>query len=289
MKLIRSDSPEVDRSIASIRVQASRHLPILLLALLPNLAILAIALVCLIISVRAAAWISLPAFLAWNAWMLWRARSPRLSWVIKTRGERIYIRLFVGFGKAWKRIDAPDVIVLEASEIVSMSIRSVEVLLYGPKLRIVEWLMIEPTQAVAESVSDQIPSFLANIKTLDLGERVYWAKEERRLVVGWKWCHPAVRLFLQQVAQACPSVVIDREERSELDLNGIWNGSREKPNAQQRQMLIWATCLGFGCKCVELLSLHRGMTRQEAAEYLAEIEREECGTEQSAGCSTCRF
>jgi len=89
----------------------------------------------------------------------------------------------------------------------------------------------------------------------------------------------------------CPSVVIAPEERSELDLNGIWNGVRfawKKPDAQQRRMLVQAKRLGFGCKCAELLSLHRGMSLQESNAYLAEIEQEEAGGEYSAGCSVCR-
>jgi hypothetical protein len=54
-------------------------------------------------------------------------------------------------------------------------------------------------------------------------------------------------------------------------------------------MLVQAKRLGFGCKCAELLSLHRCMSLQEASAYLAEIEREEDGTAHSAGSSRCRF
>jgi hypothetical protein len=253
-------------------------LPVLLLGLLPNLLIVSIALVGLIVSVRVAAWIGLPAFLAWNAWVLWRARSPRLSWVIKARPERVYVRLFVGFGKAWRELDAPDVIVLETSEIASISIRTVEVFLYGPRPKLVEWLMIEPAHAVAESVSDQIPLFLWDTRMSDLSERVYWANEERRLAVGWEWCRPSLRIFLQRIVQECPAIVVGPEERSELDLNGIWHGYREKLDAQQRRMLVQAKRLGFGCDCAGLLSRHKHMSFRKAGAYLAEIEREEAGT-----------
>lgn len=283
MRLVRSDSPELIHTIASARTRASRNLPVLLLGILPNLAILAVALVSLVVSERAAVWISVPAFVAWNAWVLWRARSPRLSWVIKTHGERIYIRLLVGFGKAWQAADTPDVIVLEASEIASMSIRTVEVFIYGPKPTIVEWLMIEPTQAVAESVSNRIPSFLADISTPDQSARVYWASEERRLAVGWKMCRPDLRTFLRELAREYPSVAIAHEKRSELDLNGIWHGTWGKPDAEQRGMLVEAKRLGFGCECAGLLSryMYKEMSFREAGAYLAEIEREEAGTEHS--------
>jgi hypothetical protein len=282
MKLVRSDSPEVIRYIASTKTRAGRHSSVFLLGLLPNLLILSIALVSLIISVRAAAWIGLPAFLAWNAWVLWRTRYPRLSWVIKARPERVYIRLFVGFGKAWRELDVPDVIVLETSEIASISIRTVEVFLYGPKPKLVEWLMIEPAHAVAESVSDQIPLSLWGTRMPDLSERVYWANEERRLAVGWESCRPALRLFLQRVVQECPSIVVGPEERSELDLNGIWHGHRENLNAQERQKLVQATRLGFGCDCAQRISQYKHISFRKAGAYLAEIVREEAGTGQPA-------
>jgi hypothetical protein len=278
MKLVRSDSPEVARCIASTRTRVSRYLPVFLLGLLPNLVILSIALVSLIISVRVATWISLPAFLAWNAWVFWRARSPRLSWVIKAGPERVYIRLFVGFGKAWRELDAPDVIVLETSEIASISIKTVEVFLYGSKPKIVEWLMIEPAHAVAESVSDQIPLFLWDTRMHDLSERAYWANEEQRLAVGWEWCRPALRIFLQRIVQECPSIVVGPEECSKLDLNGIWHEYREELDAQQRRMLVQAKRFGFGCNCAGLLSQHKHMSFRKAGAYLAEIEREEAGT-----------
>src|SRR5690348_3774067 len=107
MKLVRSDSPEVADSIASARTVLKRHLPILQLGLLPNLGIVALTLIGLIVSGQAAAWVSIPMFLAWNAWVIWRARSPRLSWVIKTHADRIFIRLWAGFGKAWHQADVP--------------------------------------------------------------------------------------------------------------------------------------------------------------------------------------
>ena len=94
--------------------------------------------------------------------------------------------------------------------------------------------------------------------------------------MNWQPCRPALRVFLQRVVRECPSVVIAPEERSELDLNGIWNGVRfawKKPDAQQRRMLVQAKRLGFGCKCAELLSRYRGLSPGEASAYLAEIER----------------
>lgn len=291
MKFVRSDSPDVARSIASTRTLARLHLPVFVLGVLPNLLILSIALVSLIDSVRAAAWIGLPAFFAWNAWVLWRARSPRLSWVVKAGSGRVLIRLYVGFGKAWRKSDLPDVMVLEASEIASVSIRTVEVLLYGPKPKVVEWLVIEPSQVAVESVSEKAPSFLRDTRRADcfapyLNERVYWADEGRHLNIGWKLYRPAVRIFLQQVARECPSIAIGPEERSELDLNGIWHGLREGPDAQQRRMLAQAKRLGFGPDCVRLLNRYRGMPFRECAPYLAELEREEIETERTAANAT---
>jgi hypothetical protein len=273
MKFVRSDSPEVARSIASTRTLARRHLPMIVLGLLPNLVILSVALVGLIVSVQAAAWIGLPALLAWNARVFWRAKSPRLSWVVKAGAGRVLIRLYIGFGKAWRKSDLPDVVVLEASEIASVSIRTVEVLLYGPKPKVVEWLVIEPSQVAAENISEEAPSFLLDTRRADwtapyLNERVYWADGERCLNVGWKLYRPAVRDFLREMARDCPSIAIGREGHSELDLNGIWNGYREQPDAQQRRMLVQAKRLGFGPDCVRLLNLYRGMPFRECAPYL---------------------
>ena len=167
----------------------------------------------------------------------------------------------------------PDVLMLEASEIASMSARTVEVFLYGPKPKFVEWLVIEPAQAVAESVPDHIRPLLRLP-----GKQVFVANEEGCLTIGWKWCRPALRVFLQQVVQECPSVVMAPEERSELDLNGIWRGISLNLDQQKRQLLVRAIRLGFGCECKRLLSRYKYISFQKAAAYLAEIEREEAGT-----------
>lgn len=291
MKFVRSDSPEIARSVRSAKTLARQHFPLFHLGLLLNLVILSITLVIRIVSVRAAVWISLPGFLAWNAWVLWRARSPRLSWVLKTGTGRVYIRLYVGFGRAWRETDIPDVVVFETSEIASMSIRTVEVFTYGPRPKSVEWMMIKPSHEAAESVSDQAPSFLRDTRRADwtapyLNERVYWADGERHLNVGWKLYRPAVRIFIEQIARECPSIVIGPEERSELDLNGIWHGYRKQPDAEQRRMLVQAKSLGFGPDCVRLLNIYRGIPFGECASYLAEIGPEEAGAEHSAVNST---
>jgi hypothetical protein len=270
MKLLRSDSPEVARCITSANVRAIRYLPAFVYGCSLNVLILLLALVVsLTISPQAAAWFGVPIFLVWNVYVLWLTKSSRRNWAIAVCADRIYIRLGV---------NNLEVLVLEASEIISMSIKAVEVFLYGPKPRIAEWLVIEPAQAVAESLPSQMFSFLEDIWTHDSGNLVRVAILEGRLTIGWKWCQPVLRVFLQQVAQECPSVGIAPEERSKLDLNGIWNGIGVVRDAKQRRMLVQAKRLGFGGKCVRLLSLYRSMPRREASVYLAEIEREEAGT-----------
>ena len=269
MKLVRSDTPEVTRCIDSAGARASRRFPAFVYGCSLNALILLIAIaVSLIVSVRAAAWFGVPVFLAWNVYVLWLLKSSRRNWVIAACADRVCIRLGVNI---------PEVIMLEVSEIASISMRTVEVFLYGPKPKFVEWLVIEPAHAVAESVSGHITSFLGDIKMHDPSNLGHVAVEEGRLTIGWTWCHPAQRVFIQQVVRECPSIVIAPEQRSELDLNGIWHGIREKPNAQQRRMLVQAKRLGFGCKCAELLSLYRSMPLRKASAYLTEIEREEAG------------
>jgi hypothetical protein len=270
MKLLRSDSPEVARCIASASVRASWRFPALVYGCFPNVLILLIALtISLIVSVRAAGWFGVPIFLVWNVYVLWLLKSSRRNWVIAVCPDRVCIRLGVNIA---------EVIMLEASEITSMSIKTVEVFLYGPKPKFAEWLVIEPAQAVAEIVPSAFLSFLEDIWKHDSGTRVRVAILEGRLTIGWKWCHPALRTFLQQAARACPSVVIGPEERSELDLNGVWHGPRGGPDVQQRRMLVQAKRLGFGSKCEWLLFLHWGIPRREVSAYMAELEREEAGT-----------
>ena len=287
MKLVRSDSLDLVRSIASSRAWASRNWYTLGFACAANLLALFIA-SSLILSVpmRAAAWLSLLVLLASNGYVLWRARASHRRWVIVGRADRLYVRMFARRHGDHGDLHCPDVLVLEAPEIASVSIRSVDVFLYGPKPKIVDWLEIEPAQAVAEDVSNHVRPLMT---PTDQDRTVLVAHEDRCLTIEWKWWRPDLHSFLRELARECPSVVIAPEERSELDLNGIWHGIRNKPDSQQRRMLVQAKRLGFGCKCAELLSLYKRMPLREAGAYLAEIEREETGAESSAGCSICQL
>jgi hypothetical protein len=224
--------------------------------------------VSLTVSVRAAAWFGVPVFLAWNVYLLWLLKFSNRRWVIAARADRVCVRLLMA------RASEPHVIVLEASEITSISVKTVEVFVCGPDPKFAEWLVIRPAQALAEVIPSQFLSFLEDIWTHDSGNMMRVGILEGRLTIGWKWCHPALRKFLQQVVQECPSVSISPEEHSELDLNGIWQG-REKPDAQQRQMLLKAKRLGFGSECAQRLSQYKHMSLREAAAYLAKIEQEE--------------
>ena len=195
MKLVRSDSPEVaPRHRLRPEPGLSRHLPILLLGLVTKPANLVDCLcrVVSIASVRVAAWAAVPALLVWNMWVIWRAKSPRLSWVIGACAERVYIRLYVGFGKPWRELDAAGC--HRARNIgnsidINPNYRSA---LYGPKPKVAEWLVIEPSQVAAENISEEAPSFLLDTRRADwtapyLNERVYWADGERCINVGWKF------------------------------------------------------------------------------------------------------
>lgn len=273
MELVRSDSPEVARAIASSGTRASRKSNALRFGCAANLLGLLITLtVSRIVWLQAAFWLSVPVFLGLNAYLLRRAISSRRRWVIAGCDERVYIRLF-----AWPGSDIhePDMLVFEASEIASMSVRTVEVFLDGPKPRIVEWLVIEPSQAVAEDFSCHIRPLL---RRLDPVKVVLAADEEGCLTIEWKWWRPALLVFLRQIARECPSIVIANEVRSELDLNGIWRGISMNLNkdlsVQERQKLVQAKHLGFGCDCAWLLGRYKHTSPQRAAAYLAELEQE---------------
>jgi hypothetical protein len=177
----------------------------------------------------------------------------------------------------------------EASEIASIFVRTVEVFLYGPKPKIVESLVIEPAQTVAEGYFNDIRSLPCSVSELgcstklpDSGKQVFVDNEKGRLIMKWKWCRPDLQTFLQQVSRECPSVLTAPEERSELDLNGIWKGVQRMPDTQQRQMLVQAIRLGFGCDCTRLLRVYKQMSPLRISAYLAEIEQEEAGAEQPA-------
>ena len=186
--------------------------------------------------------------------------------------DRVYVRLFAWRKRSHADVYEPDVLLLEAREIASMSIRTVEVFLYGPKPRIVEWLVIEPAQTVADAVSGRVRPLLTRMEP---DKAVLAVHEEGHLTIEWKWWRPALRVFLQQLVQECPSVVIAPEERSELDLNGIWRGISLNLEQQKRRLLVRAIRLGFGCECKRLLSQYKYISFQKAAAYLAEIERDE--------------
>ena len=288
MKLVRSDSPEVARSIASTRAVACWGWSALALSCIASALGLLIALtVCLIVSTRAAFWLGMPVFLVLNVFLLWRGRSARLNWVIAGVADRMYVRLFVRRGWGKGDLNEPDVLMLEASEIASISVRTVEVFLYGPKSKIVESLVIEPTRTIAKGYSNDIRSLPCSVgglgcstRLLDSGKQVFVDNEKGRLVMKWKWCRPILPVFIQQLERECPFVVIVPEERSELDLNGIWHGIRDDPDAQQRRMLVQAIRLGFGDDCAWLLGVYRCMGISESNLYLAKIMREEDGTEQ---------
>ncbi len=284
MQLVQSNSQEIVQSIAKAGASASRNWYTLGFACAANVLALFIAIAVGVgVSVRAAGWLGVPVLLALNGYVLWRAQASHRRWVIVGCADRVYVRLFAWRKRGHADVYEPDVLVLEAREIASMSIRAVEVFLDGPKPRIVEWLAIEPAHAVADAVSGHVRPLLT---PMEPDRAVLAVHEEGRLTIEWEWWRPALRVFLQQLVQECPLVVIAPEERSELDLNGIWRGiSRNLRNdlgAQERQMLVQAKRLGFGCNCAGLLSRYKNISFRKAEAYLAEIEREEIQTEHPA-------
>src|SRR6185437_10703166 len=167
MKVVRSDSPEVARSIAKANVRVNRRYPpfiAFIYGLFLNALILIIAVaVSLFVSVRAAAWFGVPAFAIWNAYVLWLLKFSNRRWVIAVSADRIYAPLFMG------RASEPHVFVIETSDVASFSTKTVEVFVYGPDPEFAEWLVIEPAQAIAEILPSQILSFLEQTWRLGSG------------------------------------------------------------------------------------------------------------------------
>ena len=292
MRVVRSNSPEGGRIIASTQVKACwgwSALSLIGVASLPGLLIALV--VSFAVSVRAAVWVGVPIVVVWGGYVLWRGRSPRLNWVLAASADRVCVRLFARRGRKQADVEEPEIIELEASEIASMSIHTIELFLHGPKPKVIEWLVIEPASTIKEAVSHHIRTLqcgmspnTCGLPSVDADRQIYVGSEQGPLTIEWKWCRPALRTFLQHVSQQCPSIAIGPEKCSELDLNGTWNGWGEEPNAQQRLLLVQAVHLGFGRKCAQLLNLYRRRpfpTFQMAAAYLVKIEREEPETEHS--------
>lgn len=286
MKVVRSDAPEVARCAATARARVSMHLPGLAVPVVygffPNALILLVSLTLgVFASVRGAVWVGVPAFLAWNGYLLWWTQSARRNWIIAGCDDRAYARLFAWRRKGHGDAREPDVILLEGSEIASVSARRLEVFLSGSRPKIVQWLVIKPSEAIAEDVTERVRRLLG---LPDPNKSVYVAIEDGCFVFRWEWCHPALRTFLQRLARECPSLVIGDEERSELDLNGVWSTLSMRLNLRerQRQMLVQARRLGFGCKCASLLARYEFISFREAQRYLAKLEREDAGAEQAA-------
>jgi hypothetical protein len=286
MNLLRSDSPDFARTIGSAPVRASRNWHTSGFALVAN----ALALLVFVVadfdgSRRTAVWLSLTVLLTLNGSILWRAQISNRRWVIVSLANRLYVRLFAWHVEKERGANDQDVLELEASEIVSVRIRTLEVFLYGSKPKLIEWLVIETDKAVARDLRKHGGPLIQT----EASKSILVVQEEQCLTIEWKWWRPSLRKYLQKIARECPSIMMGSEERSELDLNSIWHGTREKPDAEQRRKLIRAMQLGFGRKCAELLSLYKSMPLQEAGAYLAEIEREDVGTDRSGIGVSCRF
>jgi hypothetical protein len=297
MKLVRYDSPEVTRTLASTEVRACWGWSALaLVAIASVMGLLIVLVMSFIASVHAAVWLSAPIVLALNALLLWRGRSPRLNWVLAADANRVYVRLFVWRGRSADNPNEPDVLMLEASEILSMSAQTVEVFLDGSEAKVVEQLVIEPTQMTVENSVREVQSLQCETGQCGTGlfpmdKQSFVAIYEGRLVIGWKPCRPRLQEFLQQVAQQCPNISIVHLKCPELDLNGIWRGIssnlRKELSVQERRKLGQAQRLGLGSNCVWLLSRYKHISFHKAAAILAEIGREEAGADDSAGCSGC--
>ncbi|HXE09022.1 MAG TPA: hypothetical protein VN612_14065 [Acidobacteriaceae bacterium] len=283
MKLLRFDSPEMTRSVTSSAVLACwRWIAGALIH--ASLTALFFGVFGSFISIWAAFWFGVPVFIGMNLHALWW-HSHHAHWAVAGCGDKVFVRLFWWRGKKKDDPGEPDVLMLEASEIASMFVRTVEVYIYGPKPKFVEWLVIEPAEAVAEEVSDRVSPLqsatgpnLCGIKPIDPRRQVSVGNEVGPLTIEWKWIRPDLRTFLQQLARECPSVSVASEVRSELDLNGIWGHNiRGKPNLEQRRLLAQAIRLGFGSDCVHLLSLHWRMPLREARSFLAEVMQDHAG------------
>lgn len=139
MKLVRSDSAEVINNISTgARATWGSYA---LAACITSVFVLLVALpIGAIISARAAIWFAAPTVLAWNIFLLWHAKSPRKNWVVAGSAGRLYVLLFQRRVRGWPVVREPNVLILEPSDIASIAVRTIELFLYGPTPKVIEWL-----------------------------------------------------------------------------------------------------------------------------------------------------
>jgi hypothetical protein len=194
--------------------------------------------------------------------------------VVAITPNRVYVRLAANRGRWGSTAKESEVVVFEVPEIISISMRTVEVLSSGWR-KAKQWLVIEPAEAPPEEVSDRLRSLSCGASRCDPDKEVLVADEGGRFTIEWRLYRPALRVFMDQAARKCPSLVVAPEQRRKLDLKGAWR----EPWPCQRQILAEAKRLGFGAACALDLMRFRHISFSQATAYMVDLSATPLGKE----------
>lgn len=270
MRLLRSDSPEVVRCLASKnRVLIRRPWADLqdtdLIPFLPVLLLVA----CWISGQRSATILAAVLLIAWICFLLWRVAFSKRHWVMAGCTEHFYFRLHrpVLDGLRLRHEPAPSILAPQSEEVRSMSRQIVDAFIVGPNPKVAESLVLQLEPQAQIAVAEQFERLSPTVSDLDK----LWLAESSNgsLVIRWRRYHPSLPTWLSTITSRYPSITVAPESRSELDLSGF----ARKPELEQRRLLVEATKLGFGADCLEVV-MHNPYKRRsmlEAARYISQV------------------
>jgi hypothetical protein len=219
--------------------------------------------------------VGLGLMLVWNGYLLWRVLSSERTWVLAADTERFYLRMSAPFSGRLSAYTDADVMVLDASEVASVGIRSFDVFVSGPKPQVREFLVVTPEAGVRASVAEPLdrlyPPGAVPVPFVDRFARYY----DGDVWVPWTTYTPALRVLISQIQSRFPGLTIARETRSELDL--ISYVSKREP--ERRRLLAQAKRMGFGRECMWALrsytpgtAMYSSRSLRECREYVESLD-----------------
>lgn len=269
MRLIRSDSPEVARCLASTNCVWARQ------RLLPLYVAGCEVILLLVAAIWMFRWtcatrLGGALLIVWSAGSLWRSAFSKRNWVMASCAEELYFRLFSHRGPRSRAGNEPEVMALRGGEVASLSIKTVEVFIFRAKPHVREWLVIEPRPGTQVAVAEQFERSSPPIYGCDLYKEWFIRSKSGNLWIPWLCNKPPLRTLLSEIASQSPNLTIAAEDRSELDLRRLYR----KPEPEQRKVLARARRIGFAWACERVLrrNPYKRMSRGEAREYLSSIE-----------------
>jgi hypothetical protein len=283
MRLLRSDSPEVIRALASQDCVSADSPRSEVGRALGGSMLIGLLFLCL----RGAHWdyagqLAGAVLVIWNGVQLWRATFKRRHWLLAACEGRFYIRLFNPVGSRSGQDTEANVLTLDMAEVGGIQVRTADIFIHGPKPTVYEWLVIEAKRELWASAADHFerlgqpaPGFCP----VAAGNGPYgewfagWWNE--RVSVRWLGYRPTLKEYVRRIAARYPDLTIQPEAHPELDLVSIV--SKREP--ERRRLLAQAKKMGFNNECVWALYMYTGCTLyqrtkslKEAQEYMSTVD-----------------